>query len=333
MKLGVFGGSFNPIHNGHLNSLNHLQKKMGFDRIFVVPASQNPLRSKIEGPSPKQRLEMTQIALRGSSFDLDASEIKKGGLSFTIDTLQGYHKKYEGWEISLIIGLDQLSYFHKWKDYEKILNENHLIVTSRPGEKFPAKASDLPTEIQSFVDDYSHHKIKLKTGQTITFLQLNDMDVSSTEIRRKLRKGVSVVEMLPHSVLEYINNNKLYEPLENKVECFKDLTQSAARTLFDKKGIRVKAYDVSHLEQPTEFQLIASGTSTRHTIALSEYVIAGIKEKYGIYPQGIEGQFEGRWIAIDYGSLMVHLFYDFVRWKYNLEDLWTEGVDMELQDK
>lgn len=332
MKLGIFGGSFNPIHNGHLNGLNCLQEKIQFERLFVIPTSQNPLRHPIEGPSSEQRLEMLRIALKSLPFDLDPSEIEKGGVNFTIDTLQGYHEKYKGWEISLIIGLDQLSYFHKWKGYQKILSENHLVVMSRPGDEFPKNISDLQPEIQSLVKDYGNNEIRLKTGRTIIFHQLDDKEISSTEIRKNLRSGVSVEEMLPPGVLEYINSYHLYEGLTNRVRDFRDLTEVAARILLDKRGIRVKAYDVSHLEQPTEFNLIASGTSTRHTLALSEYVVNGIKERFDIYPQGVEGQTEGCWVVLDYGSLMVHLFYDFIRWKYNLEDLWAKGLDMEIKD-
>ena len=333
MKLGIFGGSFNPIHNGHLNSLSCLQKEIGFDRLFVVPTPQNPLRLQIEGSTPQQRLEMARIALKGSSFELDSSEIEKGGGSFTIDTLQGYHSQYEDWEISLIIGLDQLSHFHKWKDYQKILSENHLIVTSRPDDEFPEKVSDLQPEIQFLVEDYFDNKMKLTTGQTITFHQLNDIEVSSTKIRTNLRQGVPVAEMIPSGVLEYITRHNIYEPLESKVRDFRVLTEWAAHLLFDKRGFRVKAYDVSRLQQPTEFNLIASGTSTKHAVALSDHVIAGVKEKFDIYPQGIEGQSEGYWIVLDYGSLMVHLFCDYVRWQYQLEELWVEGLDLELQEK
>ena len=333
MKLGIFGGSFNPIHNGHLNSLNSLREKMPLDRLFVVPTGQNPLVLPTGGATSKQRWEMVQIALRGLPIDIDPFEIQKGGLSFTIDTLNQYHKSYKNWDIYLIIGLDQFLCFHQWKDYREILTKSHLIVTSRPGNEFPEEISDLPNEWQSLIQSYSKDKIQLTTGRSITFHPLDDMDISSTEIRRNMRKGWPVAEMVPPEVLDYMNTNQLYEPIESHISDFKGLTESAAQVLIDKNAIRVKAYDMTHLQHPTEFNLIASGNSTRHTKALSEYIVHGLKEKFNIYPQGTDGQLESQWIVLDYGSLMVHLFYDFTRWKYRLEDLWYQGKDMELNNK
>ena len=329
MKLGVFGGSFNPIHKGHLNSLNSLQVKLQFDRLVVIPTGQNPLSYPIEGASCQQCLEMVQIALRNFSVEVDTCEIEKKGVSFTIDTLRQYSQRYPAWDIYLIVGLDQLECFHLWKEYREILKISHLVVTSRPGYEFPKKISDLSVGLQGFVQHYFKDKIQLTTSRSIIFHTLEDMDVSSTEIRENIRKGECVEKMLPSEVLDYIHQHQLYGSIEDKVPEFKILTQSVAYTLFDKNAIRVKAYDMSQLQAPTEFNLIASGQSPRHTKALSEYVIRGVKEEFDLYPQGIDGQLESQWIVLDYGSLMVHLFYDFIRWRYNLENLWHQGVDME----
>ena len=89
---------------------------------------------------------------------------------------------------------------------------------------------------------------------------------------------------------------------------------------------------MTRLTAPSEFVVIASGTSTRHAAAMAENVVMAVKEEYNVLPQSVEGIDEGRWVLVDYGSLIVHIFYDFVRQEYSLENLWREGKDLGLKD-
>lgn len=86
------------------------------------------------------------------------------------------------------------------------------------------------------------------------------------------------------------------------------------------------------MSAPSEYAVIASGTSTRHAAAMAENVVMAVKEEYNVHPQSVEGIDEGRWVLVDYGSLIVHIFYDFVRQEYSLENLWRQGVDLGLKD-
>jgi nicotinate-nucleotide adenylyltransferase len=96
--------------------------------------------------------------------------------------------------------------------------------------------------------------------------------------------------------------------------------------------LNVKGFDLRPTTAPTEFSLVASGTSTRHTAALAEGVLSAVKEEFNVFPQSVEGMAEGRWVLLDYGSLIVHVFYDFVRQEYRLEELWREARDLEIKD-
>ena len=96
------------------------------------------------------------------------------------------------------------------------------------------------------------------------------------------------------------------------------------------KGINIQAFDVTNIEQPTDFTIVCSGTSSRHVLSLMDYVSQGVKDEFGVYPQGLEGTEDGRWVIVDYGGLMVHIFYDFIRNEYQIEDLWREGKRIEL---
>jgi nicotinate-nucleotide adenylyltransferase len=334
MRIGIFGGTFNPPHMGHINSLITVQKKAGLDRIHVIPAALNPLKMQVEGPNPEQRLEMTKLAVAsyGPQFVVDDQEIKRGGTSYTIDTINSLRKTVSADDLYLIVGMDKLDELSQWKKATEIIKEANLIVTSRPGFNFPDSEDELPDFIKEQVADFDFNFIELKTGRNIQFLKLQDVEVSGTDLRKWLRTGKSVEKYLPLSVESYVRDQRLYRHLSDKIGDFKKFTEFCANVLFSKKGIQVRAFDLRDMAAPSEFTLITSGTSTRHAASLGENLIQAVREEYGVRPQSAEGFDEGRWVVVDYGPLMVHVFYDFVRQEYALEKLWKEAKDMNLKD-
>lgn len=334
MRVGVFGGSFNPPHMGHINSLQTVLKKAGLDQIRLVPASQNPLKLPVEGPTPEQRMEMVLAAIDGygHQFVADDQELVRGGKSFTITTLKNLRKEIAGEDLFLIIGADHFEQLHLWKDYKKILTEANLIVTSRPGFDFPTSKDDLPEFIQELVAEYDFNFIELTTGRNIQFITLKDVEVASSDLRRKLRLGQPTHEKLPLSVEKYIRDHRLYRNVGERIQDYKKFTEFCAHFLFQKKAIAVRGFDLRSMTSPSEFALVASGSSTRHAASLAENLILAVKQEFGIHPQSLEGVDEGRWVVVDYGSLIVHVFYDFVRQEYALENLWKQAIDLGLKD-
>lgn len=334
MKVGIFGGTFNPPHLGHLSSLQDVLKKAGLSKIYVVPAFQNPLKTPLEGPEPGQRLEMTKLAVESwnESFIVDDQEVKRGGKSFTIDTVKAYRKKHKAEELHLIVGMDKFHELVEWKDFETLLTEANLIVTSRPGFDFPAEVEELPEAMQKLVAEFDFNFIELKTERNIQFVRLKDVEISGTELRKWLRIGKNVEKYIPLSVESYIKKNKLYRSVGEKIGDFKAFTEFCSGILYGKKAIAVRGFDLRKMSAVSEFSLVASGTSTRHASALAENVMQAVKEEYNLLPQGVEGIDEGRWVVVDYGSLIVHVFYDFVRQEYSIENLWRQAVDMNLKD-
>jgi nicotinate-nucleotide adenylyltransferase len=334
MRVGIFGGSFNPPHMGHINSLITVQKKAGLDKVHVIPAAQNPLKMEVEGPSAEQRLELVKQALNtyGKQFFVDDQEIRRGGLSYTIDTVMSLRKSIDPEDLYLIIGADQFEELSQWKDYQKILTEANLIVTTRPGWDIPQEADELPEYLKALVAEYDFNFIELKTGRNVQFIRLNDIEVSASEVRKLLRTGRPVEKVLPLSVESYIREHGLYRPIGDKVGNFEKFTTFCANVLFSKKAIQVRGFDLTSVSAPSEYTLIASGTSTRHAAAMAENVVQAVKEEYNVLPQSVEGVDEGRWVVIDYGSLIIHVFYDFVRQEYSLEKLWKDGKDLNLKD-
>jgi nicotinate-nucleotide adenylyltransferase len=333
-RVGVFGGTFNPLHVGHINCIATAHDRLKLDKIVVVPAAQNPKKLPVEGPSHKQRIEMLEKGLEEHPYALiDDQEIARGGPSYTVATLEAYAEKISSKDLYLIMGLDQFFELDKWKDYEKILTLANLVVLTRPNHEIPFSEEEFPEGVKKLVDIFDRQYVALKSGRSIEFMRLKDVDVSATDIRKRLRTGRNVDRHLSIPVEEYIREQGLYAPIGPKVGDYKAFTNFCAQALYARKAINVRGFDLRPTTAPTEFALIASGTSTRHASALAEAVQRAVKEEFNVFPQSIEGAGEGRWVLLDYGSLIVHVFYDFVRQEYRLEELWKAGKDLGLVDE
>lgn len=334
MRVGIFGGSFNPPHLGHLNLMSSVQKKAGLEKVFVIPTYENPLKHPVEGPTPEQRLELVKVAISqyGEQFVVDDQEIRRKGVSFTIDTIRNYRKDYAAEDLFFIVGADSFETFPEWKNFKNILEESNLIVATRPGHQLPQSIDELPSALQPLVAEFDLNYIELTTGRNIQFMTLKDVDVSATDLRKRLRTGRSLEKYLPLGVENHVREHKYYQPLGHKIADYADFTKFVANVLFDRKGIMVRAFDLRSVSAPSEYAIVTSGTSSRHASSLAENVIQQVKEEYGVLPLSIEGMDEGRWVLLDYGSLIVHTFYDFVRQEYNLEKLWGNETDMQLKD-
>jgi nicotinate-nucleotide adenylyltransferase len=331
-KVGIFGGTFNPLHLGHINSVVNVAEKLALTKVFVIPAFQNPNKDPVEGPSPEQRLKMTEIGFRPYDHiaQVDDVEIQRRGNSYTVDTLKLYAENYNPEELHLIVGADAFYEIDTWKDYEEILSLCNVIVTSRPGMQLPFSVKDIPQGIQPLVALFDRNYVQLTTGRHIEFVRVEDVDVSATDIRKKLRNGLHVEKYLTFEVENFIKEEQLYRPLDSQIKDYKEFTMFCAEKLWSKKAIGLRGFDLSSMSAPTEYTLIASGTSSKHTSSIAEVVMHEIKDEYGVLPIGLEGLREGRWVLLDYGSLIIHLFYDFVRQEYGLENLWKEGKEIDL---
>jgi nicotinate-nucleotide adenylyltransferase len=331
-KIGIFGGSFNPPHLGHVNAVTTVVKKIGLDRIHIIPAYQNPMKRPIEGAKAEDRLEMVQLAFEtyGSQYLVDDREISRKGKSYSVDTILEFRKEHSAEALHLILGLDTFEDFGSWKDFAKILENTNLVVVTRPGCHIPHSVEELPQAIRPYVAAFDFNFIELSAGRNIQFVSLEDIEISGAELRKKIRAGRSTEKFLPLSVENYIKEKNLYKAIGSKVGDYEKFTRFCIEFLLSKKSINIRAFDLRNLQAPSEFTLVTSGTSTRHTVSLAENLIQAVKEEYGVYPQSLEGIEEGRWVLIDYGSLIVHFFYDFVRHEYQLESLWKAGVEIKI---
>ncbi len=341
MKIGIFGGSFNPPHMGHTQSVEAVATKTGLDKVIIIPNFLNPLKHEASidestrNELSKHRLEMCKLAFlsMGPKYEVSPIEIERGGNSFTIDTVKLLKQKNAEDSFQLIMGVDNflgLSLWHKW---EELLNEVDFIITSRPGWDLPYDLDTLPKFILPYVAEFDFNSIVLKSGHIIQFVSLKDTPISATEIRRNIQVGKAVVTYLSLEVENYIKQNNVYPLLREKVSDYKVFAKSCFDLMEDRKALSIRAFDLRTVLRAatlTDYAIIASGTSSRHVSSIAEYLKIELKKKYNILPQAVEGLADGKWVVMDYGNLIVHIFYDYVRQAYALEQMWTGAKEIDF---
>ncbi|MBN1914158.1 MAG: nicotinate-nucleotide adenylyltransferase [Candidatus Omnitrophica bacterium] len=188
MQIGILGGTFNPVHIGHLILAEEAREKLALDKIIFVPAYLPPHKDNAQIVSAKHRYAMLRLATKTNrSFLVSGIEIKRAGRSYTIDTLKDLKKIYPEDELSFIIGSDLLNYLEEWKDLREIIEMVKFIVATRPG--YPLE------KIPSYI----------KT------VAIRAVDISAFEVRQAVKEGRSFRYLVPEAVCKYIINNRLYK--------------------------------------------------------------------------------------------------------------------------
>lgn len=191
MKIGLFPGSFNPIHIGHLLIATFIAEKMQLDKIWFVVSPQNPLKNPVTLANENDRLNMVKLAIQGNSlFQASDIEFHLPTPSYTIQTLSFLKEKFPSQSFNLIIGEDNLNDLPKWKDYEKIIDEQQILVYRR---------------------NYQDKKAIKLQHTNIQYIDLPILDISSTAIRQRIIENKNIDYMVTNEVKDYINNHKLYK--------------------------------------------------------------------------------------------------------------------------
>lgn len=195
IKTGIFGGAFNPVHNGHVNLAKEAIEQLKLRRLLIVPTFESPHKDTRLLPFD-ERVEMCRPAFEGISdkCEIEISDIerKMGGVSYTINTIRELARQFPGEQFYLLIGGDMLYSFKEWYKYESILKECKVCAVARGGDSF--------TDMLEFAAEMGRVKV----------LPTNVIDVSSTEIRRRIAEGEDISELVPRKVAEYIEANDLY---------------------------------------------------------------------------------------------------------------------------
>lgn len=193
----LFGGSFDPVHIGHILVARDVKERLRAQKVVFMPAYCAPLKDG-HSASPEDRLMMLRIALEGEKgFEVCDYEIRKGGVSYTVETLEWFGEEF-GKRPYLLLGSDSALRLHLWKEPKKVLELSRLVVVDREG-KLEA--------VRTYLKETFPY---LKEGEDFKLMQVRRIDISATEVRRRLREGLSVYCMLPDRVRDYIEKNRLY---------------------------------------------------------------------------------------------------------------------------
>lgn len=213
MKIGIFGGTFDPIHWGHLRSAEEVSDSFGLDRVFFIPASIPPHKKGQTQTPARDRLKMVRLAVaHNPRFAVSTLEMKRPGVSYSVDTVRDLTRTLKaGDSLHFIIGLDAFQEIGTWKEFPILFTLCNFIVTSRPGsrESDPLKGTSVAVKKLFCYDskrrNYQHH-----SGTRVNFIELTDIAISASEIRALVRQGRSIRYLLPASVESYIKRQGLY---------------------------------------------------------------------------------------------------------------------------
>ena len=191
MRIAILGGSFNPVHIGHLALADDVRVSLGYDLVLLVPANVPPHKAVPDGAEPAERLEMLRLATAGNDWlQVEACELERGGLSYTIDTIRHLETKFAGQlegKIALVFGQDLASGFSSWKESAELARRTDIVIAKRPG------SGDCPFPYP------------------FTPLENPLLSISSSAIRDAIAAGKSWRYLVPESVYRYIVDRNLYE--------------------------------------------------------------------------------------------------------------------------
>ena len=206
--IGIFGGSFDPIHKGHIESLKSVTEKLNLSKVLVIPNKVSPLK-ELSVASSLEKIKMLEIAFKDfKEIEIEDYELKKEGPSFMIETLQYLDKKLgKKKHFLLIIGEDSFQSFHLWKNYQHIIKMTSLLVMNRPGLKNDLTAKAIALHKDCIENTYGDNN--LKKGK-IYFIQIKPNQASSTHIRENIDDQSVLAEGLDDDVLKYLQEQKIY---------------------------------------------------------------------------------------------------------------------------
>ncbi len=217
-KIGLFGGTFNPVHKGHIKAAERVQQKFCLDKVLFIPSNIPPHKKMEAVALPEHRSNMVKLAIADfPRFELCSVEMEAAGKSYSIYTLKKIKKTFPDNDVFFILGIDAFSEIDTWKDYEKVLQQCCFIVISRSGFRLLDAKEVIGGKYGGRICDVSGVQIgrdyKFLPGKIFLF-PINALDVASTEIRKRIREGASWEGMVSERVEYYIKENKLYQKNE-----------------------------------------------------------------------------------------------------------------------
>ena len=200
MKIGIYGGTFSPVHCGHLLAAREFVRRTELDKLLIIPAAQPPHKEMQTPVSASDRLEMCRLAFEGmENVEISDIEISRGGKSYTVDTVTELKKKYPDDELFLLVGTDMLLTFDRWYRYTDILSLCNLVYVRRETD------SELDGEIFEKISF-----LEKQTGIKIRHIKIDPVEISSSELRQMLQDGEDTGNYLPEKVENFVKEKGIY---------------------------------------------------------------------------------------------------------------------------
>ena len=214
-RIGIFGGTFNPIHNGHVKAVLEVQKTFFLDKVLIIPSYIPPHKGAPDVAPPSDRMQMVKLAVAPyPQFVPSHIEIEAKGKSYSIFTLAMLKQQFPDAAMFFILGVDAFLEIDTWSEYKKVLEQCHFIVISRPGydlneAKKPLRGNYADRMVQ-VLETTKLDKAMLQPYK-IFLLSIDALDIASKDIRKKVKMGKSIAVLVVEPVEEYIQTNKLYQ--------------------------------------------------------------------------------------------------------------------------
>ncbi len=215
LRIGLLGGTFNPVHAGHIRAAEGVRRMFRLDKVLFIPSATPPHKRSAAIASAEDRMRMVGLACRGrKGLSSSPIEIAAGGTSYSILTLGRIRRRFQGAEIFFILGVDAFLEIGTWRDYRRVLEQCHFIVISRPGYELAGTRRVLGGSLAPRMVELGRAK-PLPEGHgrepRIFLIPLDSLDISSTDIRRRARRGQSLRGLVPPAVETYIRRHRLYQ--------------------------------------------------------------------------------------------------------------------------
>ncbi len=205
MAIGVFGGTFDPVHIGHLRVAEEVRETFSLDRVYFVPARVQPLKLSAGCANAEDRVHMLKMSLAGNAFFRASTiEIQRGGISYSIDTVRHFARRFG--QIYFIMGMDAFLEIGMWKDWPELISSADIVVMVRPGMEFSGVPRGLKRQVRKVGDAIYEHE----SGRRIYLLRITQLDISSTRIKEFVQAGKSIKYLVPRAVERYIISRGLY---------------------------------------------------------------------------------------------------------------------------
>lgn len=206
--IGILGGTFDPIHMGHLRMAVELYEALDLDKVHIIPCYQ-PVHRRLPIASPEQRLDMVKCAIANEpALQADDREIKRKSPSYMIDTLLDLHAEIPNTPLCLLVGIDAFLGFLSWHRYTEILQQAHIIIAQRPHYQLP-KTGMLADLVKQHMQENTIYIHENKAGG-ILLKPITALEISATDIRKQIAMGKNPRYLMPNRVYDYIQKNNIY---------------------------------------------------------------------------------------------------------------------------